>query len=119
MNYLSVIKKVNTLTKNILYLILILILFSSCKTAKDVLTGKKKVNNSDQFLIEKKNPLILPPDYELLPEPKTLNEAESVKTEDSIKTILNKNTDTTKPNPKIKNDNSSLEELILKKIKKN
>ena len=107
------------MTRNIFYLILILILFSSCNTAKEDLTEKKKVNNSDQFLIEKKNPLILPPDYELLPEPKTLNEVASAKKEDSIKTILNKNSEISKSNPKIKNDNSSLEESILKKIKKN
>jgi hypothetical protein len=35
------------------------------------LTGKKKTN-SDEFLVKKKNPLSLPPEFEKLPEPKTL-----------------------------------------------
>tara|TARA_B100000780_G_scaffold276356_2_gene244766 strand:- start:952 stop:1311 length:360 start_codon:yes stop_codon:yes gene_type:complete len=119
MRYLLIIKKVSTLTRNIFCLILILILFSSCKTAKDVLTGKKKSNSSDQFLIEKKNPLILPPDYELLPEPETLNKAKSIQKEVGIKKILNKNSEISKSNSEIQNSNSSLEESILKKIKKN
>ena len=32
----------------------------SCQSVKDGLTGVKR-NNSDEFLIEKKNPLIQPP----------------------------------------------------------
>ena len=43
--------------------------FSSCTSIKNALTGKK-AENSDEFLIKKKNPLILPPDYEDLPVPK-------------------------------------------------
>ena len=107
------------MTKNVIYLILILIFLNSCSTAKDVLTGKKKSNESDQFLIKKKNPLILPPDFELLPEPKTLNESESNEKKDDIKSILNKNTKISESDSKIQKDNTSLDESILKKIKKN
>ena len=46
-----------------------LLFFSSCTSVKNALTGKK-TENSDEFLVEKKNPLILPPDYDDLPEPK-------------------------------------------------
>ena len=56
------------LARNILYLILILFSFSACQSVKDGLTGNKK-QNSDEFLIEKKNPLTKPPDYEKLPNP--------------------------------------------------
>ena len=37
-------------------------------SVKRGLTGQKK-NSSDEFLIKKKDPLILPPDYENLPSP--------------------------------------------------
>ena len=55
------------------YLFLIVILLSGCQSVKDGLTGQKK-SNSDEFLIEKKNPLVLPPEFVKLPEPKTLSE---------------------------------------------
>ena len=37
-------------------------ILTSCQSVKDGFTLKKK-NNSDEFLVEKKNPLVLPPDY--------------------------------------------------------
>ena len=53
--------------------ILIIIFFSSilyaCGSAKDLIEGKKRSEQSDEFLVEKKNPLAMPPDYEKLPTP--------------------------------------------------
>ena len=49
-------------------LLLLLMLLSSCQAVKDGLTGKKN-NNSDEFLVKKKNPLVMPPDFEKLPTP--------------------------------------------------
>ena len=53
--------------------ILIIIFFSiflySCQSAKEALEGKKRSEQGDEFLVEKKNPLALPPDYEKLPTP--------------------------------------------------
>lgn len=43
-------------------------MINGCSSVKDGLTLKKKTN-SQQFLIEKKKPLVMPPDYEKLPEP--------------------------------------------------
>ena len=34
-----------------------------------IYNSMKKKNNTDQFLIEKKSPLVLPPDFDELPEP--------------------------------------------------
>ena len=47
----------------------LLFLLSSCESAKEGLAGGKK-NNTDEFLVQKKNPLVLPPDYNDLPLPK-------------------------------------------------
>ena len=41
----------------------------SCSGAKDALQGKKRSENSDEFLVEKKNPLTKPPDIDELPVP--------------------------------------------------
>ena len=44
---------------------------TSCQTLGDVkrgLTGEK-VTSTDEFLIKKKDPLVMPPDYENLPTP--------------------------------------------------
>ena len=53
--------------------ILIIIFFSfflySCQTAKEALGGKKRSEQGDEFLVQKKNPLAMPPDYEKLPTP--------------------------------------------------
>tara|TARA_B100000029_G_scaffold486957_1_gene541869 strand:- start:32 stop:355 length:324 start_codon:yes stop_codon:yes gene_type:complete len=53
--------------------ILIIIFFSiflySCQSAKEALEGKKRSEQGDEFLVEKKNPLAMPPDYETLPTP--------------------------------------------------
>ena len=54
------------LFRNTFFLILILVLVSACQSVKDGLTGSKK-SNSDEFLVEKKNPLVLPTDFDKLP----------------------------------------------------
>ena len=50
---------------------LIVFLFSGCSTIQDNLSLKKN-SGVDQFLVEKKDPLVLPPDFEELPVPTTL-----------------------------------------------
>ena len=53
---------------NILIIIFFVTSCQSLKTAKKTLTGEKEFS-SDEFMVQKKNPLILPPDYENLPTP--------------------------------------------------
>ena len=66
--------------KKLFILLCILIFsFSSCTSIKNAVTGKK-AENSDEFLIKKKNPLILPPDFDDLPEPR--DEETSVEEDD-------------------------------------
>jgi len=85
----------------------------SCQSVKDGLTMKKK-NNSDEFLIEKKNPLILPPEYGNLPKPENNEEANNQNETNKIKSLL----DSEKKIDKSKtNTTSNLESLILKEIK--
>ena len=58
--------------KKISLFLLLLIVTSSCQSIKDGLSGKKG-ENSDEFLVQKKNPLVLPPNYMELPKPKDDN----------------------------------------------
>ena len=59
--------------KKFIFIISILILLSACggnalDSVKRGITGSKS-KSTDEFFIEKKDPLILPPDYENLPTP--------------------------------------------------
>ena len=57
-------KKIN---KIITFLITILIL-SSCSTVQEGFSSQKK-KSVDEFLVEKKSPLVMPPDFDELPMP--------------------------------------------------
>ena len=95
----------------------VLILLNACQGAKDAFTLKKK-DSVDEFLIEKKSPLTLPPDFENLPKP-IGSEAKDDNTENSSDEIQNilisnekKSSDTNKST-----NQSSVEKSILDKIK--
>ena len=95
-------------------LLISLSILCSCTSAKDALVGKKRSDSSDEFLIKKKNPLVLPPDYEEMPVPvgeqnNRLNDQEN----ENIKELL---TDNQKKSEIDNSDNNSLEESILEKI---
>ena len=72
--------------KKIIQVIILSLLLYSCGTGiKDALQGKKRSENSDEFLVQKKNPLILPPNYGELPVPSTrLEQQEIINQEDSL-----------------------------------
>ena len=55
--------------KNILLILPLFLIVIGCADVKDALSGKKS-ENSDEFLVIKKNPLTLPPDFDELPEPR-------------------------------------------------
>ena len=119
MKYLLIIKKMKNLFKNTLFILLILGALSACQSVKDGLTGKKQTN-SDEFLVKKKNPLSLPPDFENLPEPITSNKNDDKNdTEISLKEILTKNANTKNTVSVSETSISSLEKEVLEKIKSN
>ena len=90
------------------------IVLTSCQSIKDGLTGNKK-QNSDEFLIEKKNPLTKPPDYEKLPNPEMVSVSDNDEDDEfDLKKLLGQ---TQKKNTQ--NKNSSLNKSVLDKIKEN
>ena len=90
------------------------ILFAGCETVKKGLGMEKDKPN--EFLIEKRDPLVLPPDYKILPP-----DSKTVKTESkegSLKSVLDQSlTKNKEPSNSSSNPNSNLEESILKQIK--
>ena len=84
----------------ILIIIFFSILLYSCQTTKDALEGKKRSEQGDEFLVEKKNPLAMPPDFEKLPTPgnkEVLSETFSDNKE--VKNLLNiQDSDSTESN---------------------
>tara|TARA_B110000438_G_scaffold293864_1_gene334391 strand:+ start:1132 stop:1452 length:321 start_codon:yes stop_codon:yes gene_type:complete len=103
------------LSKYLFYLFTVLISLSACQNVQDGLSGKKK-QNSDEFLVQKKNPLVLPPDYDKLPEPKTLKKNSE---DEDIEIILGKGLSSINNSSKTKTSNGPLEKSIIEKIKKN
>jgi hypothetical protein len=100
-----------------LFAIFVSIFLSSCGSVKEGFSGQKK-NNSDEFLVEKKSPLLMPPDYNELPIPNPENVNEN-KENDQIKDLIS-NSENTKTVLDNNDDNSgSIENLILGKIKNN
>ena len=71
----------------------------------------QKVTNTDEFLIKKKDPLVLPPEYEKLPLPKTGKQKSNANT---IETVLKSNK-TNNNNSKVSTD---LENMILEELRK-
>ncbi len=92
----------------------IAIILSSCGTIKNGFSNQKK-NNSDEFLVEKKSPLVMPPDYNELPIP---NEEKIEKETKDIKSLISKSKQE-EISEDLNKKNSSFEGSILKKIKKN
>ena len=92
------------------------ILVSSCGTVKEAFTNQKK-NGSDEFLVEKKSPLVMPPDYNDLPSPKTQNNAN--KNSNNIESLITNNEKGDTKDYNTEDLGKNLEETLLKKIKKN
>ncbi len=101
----------------IIIIILSTCLLYSCQGTVDALQGKKRSDSSEEFLVEKKNPLTQPPDYNELPVP-VGQEQEQLNEENNseIKKILDISQNEESASQGNTNTNTSLEESILEKI---
>tara|TARA_B100001121_G_scaffold211395_1_gene185186 strand:+ start:129 stop:446 length:318 start_codon:yes stop_codon:yes gene_type:complete len=102
--------------KKIILIIFMLSAFSACQSVKDGLTGKKQ-NNSDEFLIKKKNPLILPPEYGKLPKPGDQKVQKDETKVNELEILLKKNKSLENEIKSETTNKKSVEEFILDKIK--
>ncbi len=102
--------------KKIIFLIIALFALNSCGSLKD--TGKilrnEKITNTDEFLIKKQEPLILPPDYNEIPTPGSLskkNQSDNSKIKKILKSPQEKSINN-------KSQSSSVEDRIINRIRK-
>ena len=101
--------------KNTNILLIIFFLFTSCASLTDAgkVLRNEKIKTTDEFLVEKRDPLVFPPDFEKIPEPGTKEKIQTSE-EERIKKILkaNEQKNASNSNP------SSVEDSILNKIRK-
>ncbi len=96
------------------FVLLNIILFVySCGTVKESFSNQKK-NSSDEFLVEKKSPLVMPPNFNELPTP--TNEKQSNSSVNKIKDLVSSEDTEVKVSDEA---NENFENSVLKKIKNN
>jgi len=98
----------------ILFLVIIFLTFQSCQTVKEGFTSQKK-KSTDEFLVEKKSPLVMPPEFNELPLPETSENTEENKSENDIEKLISNNN----PSEISGVEDKNFENLIIEKIKQN
>lgn len=98
--------------KTNLLILLIFLFIVSCGNVGKILRNEK-IKSTDEFLVKKKDPLILPPDLDKIPEPGSITSSKSNE-EDTFKEILNESKKETIKSKK----STSIEEEILRRLPK-
>ena len=99
---------------SILLFAIVFFTFQSCQTVKEGFTSQKK-KSTDEFLVEKKSPLVMPPDFNELPLPKISENIEENESENNIEKLISNNNSPESSGLQDKN----FENLIIEKIKQN
>ena len=101
--------------KNLNLLLIVFFLLISCGSLKDAGTilRNEKVKTTDEFLVKKRNPLELPPNFEKIPEPGSIS-----KKNDNEKEKIKKILKAPEKSKSSKSKSSSVEESILNRIRK-
>ena len=101
--------------KVILFVTFLIFIVTSCTSVKEAgqVLRNEKVKTTDEFLVKKKQPLILPPDYDKIPEPGSTDKIQN-NDEDKIRKILKKS----EADQADMNKSGSVEKSIIDKIRK-
>ena len=104
--------------KSFIFILVISILVGNCSTVKEGFVNDKK-KGTDEFLVQKKQPLTMPPNFEKLPLPNTTLEENKDKNQNtsSLEKILKGSNKEIKIDEN-QNQKNPIENLILKEIKK-
>tara|TARA_B100000676_G_C17266203_1_gene430679 strand:- start:127 stop:444 length:318 start_codon:yes stop_codon:yes gene_type:complete len=97
----------------LLILLNLILLIASCSTVNEGFKNQRK-ENSDEFLVEKKSPLVMPPDYDELPIPS--GNQDILNDDNSIKSLIStgaENNDISDNNSK---KNKNFEKSLIEKI---
>ena len=90
-------------------------MLTSCTSLSDAgkVLRNEKIKTTDEFLVKKRKPLVLPPDYNEIPEPSS-SEENKINEDQKIKSII-KSSEKKISN---KNKSSSTEQSIINRIRK-
>ena len=117
---MNLLKKKKKMFKNYFLIFFVSIILSNCSGVKETLSLKKKTS-TNEFLVKKKNPLVMPPEFETLPTPidnpaETTEEEEVLLIDEEIDiSKLLKNNSNKKKQPQ--NSSKSLEKSISDLLK--
>jgi hypothetical protein len=104
----------------IIFLLIFCFLVSGCQDVKKGFSGKN-IDQGEEFLVIKKNPLVVPPDFEKMPVPKNeIDKTNSIKVENDQVSEFEKLLKNKDENINISNSNENtgdLEKKIIDKIK--
>ena len=95
-------------------IIVILFFLLSCSGGGEVgkILRNEKTNTTDEFLVKKKEPLILPPDFKEIPQPGSIKDTRAENEEQKIKKIIKV------PVQDESDGSSSTEESIIDRIRR-
>ena len=99
-----------------IYNILIILTVSSFLFSCGGFKLKKKADSGEEFLIEKKDPLVLPPDFSKLPKPN--EQPETLDEEVNIKSIFDGEQNSTEEDDNQNSAKSNIKKSISDKIQK-
>ena len=102
--------------KPINLILIFFILITSCTGFEEAgkVLRNQKTNTTDEFLIEKKEPLVMPPDYNKMPAPDSI-EKKRVDDKDKIKKVLNSENTIIKKNNETRT--TEIENSIIERIR--
>ena len=95
-----------------------IITLNSCGSLKEGFANSKK-KSTDEFLVKKKSPLIMPPDFEELPIPGNENQEQKNNENSEIKSLITGSDNKSSKSQNSSNQNTTTENSILEKIKNN
>jgi len=103
-----------------IFLLIFMFLASGCADVKKGFSGKS-IDEGQEFLVIKKNPLVVPPDFEKMPLPKNeVDNTKSIKVENEQGNEFEKLLNNQKKNSNVQNSSvntGDLEKKIIDKIK--
>ena len=101
----------------LIFCLFLFIFFTSCGVVKEGFSNQKK-NNSDEFLVEKKSPLIMPPDFDELPIPNNQNNNDNTQ-ETAIKKLISTMDNEANKSENTVSSSTNLEKSLIEKINNN
>ena len=99
----------------IIFFLTNILFLSSCGTAKKAFINQKK-NSSDEFLVQKKSPLVMPPEFNELPDPE-IKKVVAEENDTDLQNLIKNKSENLKKKGNDKNQN--FETSILEKIQNN